>query len=73
MRQSRAMSLLEAATNVTVGYGVALATQFAVFPVVGIEARTRQMLLVGLVFTAVSLARSYLLRRLFDRLLGGRA
>lgn len=65
MSRSRAMSLVEAATNVIVGYLIALATQFAVVPMVGIGARTRQMLPVGLAFTVVSLTRSFLLRRLF--------
>ncbi|QQA42002.1 hypothetical protein [Pelagovum pacificum] len=67
MSQQRRMSLVEAIANVVIGYGVALATQFAVFPLVGIEAQHRQMVLTGLAFTAVSLVRSYALRRLFDR------
>ena len=70
MRQPRTLSFVEAAANVLVGYAVAVAAQFAVFPMVGIEARTRQMLLVGLAFTLVSLVRSYVLRRLFARLSG---
>lgn len=68
MSQSRAMSLVEALTNVVVGYALAVATQVAVFPLVGVEIRTRQMLVVGLVFTVVSIVRSYVLRRLFNRL-----
>jgi hypothetical protein len=68
MSQSRAMSLVEALTNVVVGYALAVATQFAVFPLVGVEIRTRQMLIVGLAFTLVSIVRSYVLRRLFERL-----
>ncbi|WP_424894932.1 DUF7220 family protein [Tepidimonas sp. HKU79] len=35
MKQSRWMSLLEAVTNVLVGYGAAVATQWAVFPLFG--------------------------------------
>ncbi|PWJ10505.1 DUF7220 family protein [Jannaschia seohaensis] len=68
MSQSRALSFLEAAVNVLVGYAIALATQFAVFTLVGIDARARQMLAVGLVFTVVSLVRSYVLRRIFGRI-----
>ena len=67
MSQPRAMSFVEAATNVAVGYGIALATQVVVYPAVGLAAHPRQMLLIGLAFTAVSLARSYVLRRVFDR------
>ena len=36
MKQSRAMSLVEAMTNVVVGYGVAVLTQIVVFPWFGI-------------------------------------
>jgi hypothetical protein len=69
MSQSRAMSLVEALTNVVIGYGLAVATQFAVFPLLGVEIRTRQMLIVGLAFTLVSIVRSYVLRRLFEWLI----
>jgi hypothetical protein len=68
MKQTRTMSLIEAATNVVVGYVLAIATQLAVFPVFGIEAAFGEHLAIGLAFVAVSLARSYVLRRLFDAL-----
>ena len=64
--QSRRMSLIEAATNVVVGYGVAVLAQIAVFPLFGIHASLPDNLLIGLVFTIVSLARSYALRRVFN-------
>ena len=65
--QSRGMSLVEAMTNVLVGYGVAVATQMAVFPWFGLHATLDQNLTMGLIFTVVSLARSFTLRRIFDR------
>jgi hypothetical protein len=68
MRQSRLMSLVEAGTNVVVGYGIAVLTQMAVFPLFGLSATIGQNLGIGAVFTVVSLARSYLLRRLFEAL-----
>jgi hypothetical protein len=66
MTQSRAMSLVEAATNVVVGYGLAVVTQIVVFPWFGIEAALGEHLAIGLAFVGVSLARGYLLRRLFE-------
>ncbi|MCM2479190.1 DUF7220 family protein [Serpentinimonas maccroryi] len=66
--QSRWMSLLEAVLNVLVGYGLAVATQWLVFPLFGLHATLQENLLIGLVFTAVSLVRSYLLRRAFEAL-----
>ena len=66
MRQSRTMSFIESVTNVIVGYALAIGTQLLVFPLFGIEAALTEHLAIGLVFIVVSLARGYLLRRLFD-------
>jgi hypothetical protein len=65
-RQSRAMSLVEAVTNVVVGYGIAVITQILVFPLFGVQLRTGDNLAIGAIFTLVSLARSFTLRRLFE-------
>ena len=70
MKQSRWMSLVEAVANVLVGYGVAVVTQWAVFPLFGLHATLQENLVIGLVFTVVSLIRSYLLRRAFEALRG---
>jgi len=70
MQQSRVMSFVEATTNVVVGYVLAIATQLAVFPLFGLEAALVEHLAIGMAFVMVSLARSYLLRRLFERLRG---
>ena len=64
--QTRSASLIEAITNVLVGYGVALLTQQLVFPLLGIATTLATDSLIAGVFTPVSLARSYLLRRLFE-------
>ena len=66
MKQSRAMSLVEAVANVAVGYGVAVVTQIVVFPVFGLHTTLAQNLKMGAVFTVVSIVRSYVLRRLFE-------
>jgi hypothetical protein len=61
------MSLVESLTNVAVGYGIAVLTQVTVFPLFGLHASLTQNLLMGLIFTIVSVARSYVLRRLFEK------
>ena len=66
MRQSRRMSLLESLTDVAIGYGVAVATQIAVFPLFGLEVSLSDNLAIGGLFTLVSIARSYAVRRLFE-------
>jgi uncharacterized protein (DUF2062 family) len=66
MSQSRLMSGVEAVTNVAVGYGVAVGTQLVVFPWFGLHVPMTDTLLIGAVFTVVSIVRSYALRRLFN-------
>jgi hypothetical protein len=60
------MSLVEAATNVVIGYVLAIATQIVIFPWFGIETSLQVHMTIGLSFVGVSLVRGYLLRRLFE-------
>ncbi len=66
MKQSRLMSLIEAITNVIVGYGVAVVTQILIFPIFGLQTTLGQNLAMGGIFTVVSIARSCALRRVFE-------
>jgi len=66
MTQSRRMSLIEAVTNVIVGYGLAVITQIVVFPWFGLDVSIGDNLAIGAVFVGISLLRSYALRRLFE-------
>ena len=68
MTQSRRLSLVEAITNVAVGYVLAVITQIMVFPWFGIHPSLGENLAIGSIFTGISLVRSYALRRLFERL-----
>ncbi len=60
--------MVEAIANVAIGYGIAVATQALVFPLFGLHASLSDNLLLGLVFTIVSIIRSYALRRAFEAL-----
>ena len=62
MKQSRLMSMVELLANVLVGYVV------AVFPLFGLAVTVTENLLIGLIFTVVSIVRSYALRRAFETL-----
>lgn len=64
--QTKKHSAFEAVANVVIGYWIAIAAQALIFPLFGIYASTRDHLLIGLLFTVVSLVRSYFLRRLFN-------
>ncbi|MAU59170.1 MAG: hypothetical protein CMI62_00400 [Parvibaculum sp.] len=68
MKQSRAMSLVESLANVAVGYGVAVVTQILIFPIFGLHTTLAQNLMMGAIFTVVSIGRSYALRRLFEEI-----
>ncbi|WP_146256064.1 DUF7220 family protein [Aestuariivirga litoralis] len=64
--QSRWMSLVEATTNIVVGYCLAVLTQVIVFPLFGLSVSLGENLGIGAVFTVISLVRSYILRRIFN-------
>ncbi len=64
--QTRIMSLVESVANIIVGFAVAVITQLLVFPLFGLAASLSDNLIIGLIFTVVSLCRSYALRRLFN-------
>jgi hypothetical protein len=66
MKQSRAMSLVESVANVFVGFGVAVVTQILIFPIFGLHTTLAQNLQMGLIFTGVSIFRSFIFRRLFE-------
>jgi hypothetical protein len=65
--QTRRESLKEAAYNIAIGYTVALLSQLVVFPLVGVDVDFTTNLEIGLYFTVISLVRSYLVRRWFNR------
>lgn len=66
MKQSRTMSLVESLANVAVGYGVAVITQMLVFPLFGLSTSLADNMAMGAIFTVVSIARSFTLRRVFE-------
>ena len=68
MKQSRIMSMVEAVTNVVVGYVLAIATQIVVFPWFGLHATLAQNMAMGGAFSIVSVIRGFALRRVFEAL-----
>lgn len=65
---TRRLDMAESVSNVAVGYALAVATQVVAFPLFGLQANPAEHLGIAAIFTAVSLARSYVLRRVFRRL-----
>ena len=65
--QTRVQSLIEAWSNIAVGYGLAILTQIVVFPLYGMKVDLLGNVQIGIIFTGISLIRSYSLRRIFNR------
>jgi hypothetical protein len=72
MSQSKKRSFFEVAVSTAIGYFAALATQIIVFPLFDIKVEFSDQLAIGVIFTIVSVARGYLVRRLFNYLAYGR-
>jgi hypothetical protein len=66
--QTKTQSLIESIVNIIVGYSVSVIAQLVIFPLFGMTPKFSENLLIGLAFTIVSLVRSYLLRRLFNKI-----
>jgi len=65
--QTKKQSLIEAITNVFIGMITSLIVQIIVYPLLNIEVRFVQNIYLTLIFTAVSIARGYLVRRFFNQ------
>lgn len=67
MIQSRLESFIESVMNILIGFSVAIASQMVVFPLVGVHGvNLGTNLEIGAYFTAISLVRSYVIRRWFN-------
>jgi len=73
MMQTRWQSFFESCINVAIGYGVALLSQIIVFPLFGIHIPLASNLAIGAIFTVISIARSYAVRRVFNQFHGAKA
>ena len=66
--QSKWHSLLESIVNILIGYSIAICAQLVIFPLFGINIPLSDNLMIGACFTAVSLIRSYMVRRWFNKI-----
>ena len=66
MTQTRLGSLIEAVFNVVVGFGINFTANLLIFPLFGWEISAAQNLTLGAIYTAISIARSYVIRRWFN-------
>ena len=66
MDQTRLGSLIEAGINVLIGFAINMAANFVILPLVGFEITLAQNLFIGVLYTLVSVARSFVVRRWFN-------
>lgn len=67
MAQSKMSSFKEAWVNIFVGYLINFAANMIVLPMFGYNISVADNLMIGVIYTFISLARSYGIRRWFNR------
>lgn len=61
--QTRVESFVEAWVNVAIGFGINFAANYFVLPLFGFNVSLSQTFWIGVVFTLISVVRSYIIRR----------
>lgn len=64
--QSRSLSMAEAISSTALGFVVSLALTFTVLPAFGYAVTARDAWGITVIYTAASIVRSYVVRRLFN-------
>lgn len=67
MAQSKSRSWKEAFTNIAIGYCVNFFANLVVFPMFGYNITIADNIVIGLVFTVISVIRQYVVRRYFNK------
>ncbi len=73
MAQTKLGSFVEAWANIAVGFGINFTANLIVLPWFGFDVKPVDAFGIGVVFTAISLARSYVIRRWFNGMKFGNA
>lgn len=66
VRQSRTGSLIEAGINILIGFWINYFANLVILPIFGFHITLTENLFMGLLYTVVSVIRSYAVRRWFD-------
>jgi hypothetical protein len=65
--QSKRQSRIESVTNLVSGVVISLISMYIIFPIVGINIGINENIIITLYFTIISLFRSYIIRRYFNK------
>jgi membrane protein implicated in regulation of membrane protease activity len=66
VNQTRLGSLIEALFGVVIGFGINFSANMLILPLFGFNVTGSQAFGIGVFFTVISVARSYLVRRFFN-------
>lgn len=66
MNQTRLGSLIEACINVLIGFTINFIANMLILPLIGFHITAGQNLFIGVLYTIISVARSYVVRRWFN-------
>jgi hypothetical protein len=66
MTQTRLGSLIEAIINVIIGFSINYSANLLIFPLFGFHITPGANFLMGMIYTVISVARSYCVRRWFN-------
>ena len=66
MNQSRLGSLIESLMNVAIGFSINFCANILILPLIGFHITVSQNLFIGVLYTAISIIRSYAIRRWFN-------
>lgn len=64
--QTKLGSLVEANINVAIGFGINFVANMTVLPIFGFAVTAADAMGIGVIFTLISIARGYAVRRLFN-------
>jgi len=68
MSQTRLGSWIESWANVAIGFAINWTANMLIFPLFGFNITGAQAFHVGIIFTIISVVRSYVLRRVFNKI-----
>jgi len=66
MSQTKLGSFIEAWVNVAIGFGINYIANLLIFPLFGFHITLLENLYMGLIYTVISVVRSYCIRRWFN-------
>jgi len=66
MEQTKTGSFIEACINVAIGFAINFTANMLIFPMFGWHISASQNITLGIIYTVISVARSYAVRRWFN-------